>query len=1071
MIDRMTILDEIARSITSSLELDVVLPRIAEAARQLCGSDTAAIFLRDAEGGVMVPRVRVGSFPPAYEGLRVAPGQGVGGRAWEAARPVRTAHYETDPGVPDAFREAARQAGVVAVMAVPIVMAGVVEGLLYVGNHAPRVFTEGDEAFCVWLGHQAAIALQNAALFTRERRLRTEAELLAALAPQLSASLDLDKVLQSVAEAAREVADADVVRLALRDETDGTMRYRYLVGTRATGYEGLVLRPGLGFVGQALETGRAYRTTDAYGAAAVHPDYGRQFIEMEGLKTAMVVPVLSQNQITGLIYSARRRQQPFSDDDERIVSRFAEFAAIAIRNAQLHAEADRRRREAEILGEVLRQLSASLELDTVLQRIVEGARELCDADVAWITRPVGEGPAHTFRYMAGTRFQGWRDVLIEPGRGMGGLALVSGNPVRTEDYRVDPQFSKEYVGAIETEGIIAQLVVPIRRGGHVEGLLYVSRRSARPFTGRDDALLGRLADQAAVVLHNIGLVTREQAARADAEATERRASFLAQASVLMAASLDVEETLRSVARLSVPFLADFCAVDMADDQGRPQRVVAVHADPDREPLVRELRERHGFNPAAREGVPRVLASGRSAFVPHVTDEHLRAAATSEAQLSLLRELKIGSWIIVPLVARGRVLGAITLVMAESGRRYGVADVAMAEDLGRRAAVAIENAQLYREAQLANQAKDEFLATLSHELRTPINAVYGWARMLRDERMDRQMQARALEAIERNSHAQVQLIDDLLDVSRIVAGKLRLEVQPVDVAAVIEGALDAVRPAAAAKGVRLQTVIDPRAAPIMGDPDRLQQVTWNLLMNAIKFTPRGGRIEVTWRRINSHVELIVADTGAGITPALLPHLFERFRQGDRAHGGLGIGLALVRHLVELHGGTVAATSAGPGQGATFTVKLPLAVASRLPELPTPALPRISAGGAALEGVDVLVVDDDPDTLHLLRAILGAAGASVRSAASVGEALEHLDASLPHVVVSDVEMPGENGYALARRVRQRPREAGGAVPVVALTAYSGLRERIQALEAGFDMHLPKPVDPVELTTVLVRLVRRA
>jgi signal transduction histidine kinase/CheY-like chemotaxis protein len=1068
--DRLALLDEIARSITSSLELDVLLPRIAEAARQLCASDTASIFLRDADAGVMIPRVRVGTFPPGYEGLRLTPGQGIGGQAWQTARPVRTAHYDADPAVPDTFRHVARQVGVVAVMAVPIVMAGVVEGLLYVGNHTTRAFTDVDEVVCVWLAHQAATAVQNASLFTRERRLRAEAELFASLAAQLTASLDLDRVLQAVAEAAREVAEADVVRIALRDEADATMRYRYLVGTRAAGYERLALRPGLGFVGRTLETGRAYRTADAYADAAVHPDYGRQFIQIEGVKTAMVVPIHGEEQITGLIYSARRRAQPFSDEDERIVGRLAGFAEIALRNAQLHAEAERRRREAEILGEILRQLSASLEIDTVLQRIVEGARELCGADAAWITRPVGAGPAHTFRYMAGTRFQGWHDVPIEPGRGMGGLALVSGNPVRTDDYRIDPRFSKDYVGAIEAEGIVAQLVVPIRWGDRVEGLLYVSRRSARPFTERDDALLGRLADQAAVVLHNVELVAREQAARADAEATERRASFLAQASVLLAASLDVEATLRNVARLTVPFLADFCAIDMASDRGQPQRVVAVHADPAKESLVRELRERYGFNPEAQEGVPKVLATGRSAFVPHVTDEHLRAAATSDAQLALLRELKLGSWIIVPLVARGRVLGAITLVMAESGRRYGLADVAMAEDLGRRAAVAIENAELYREAQLANQAKDQFLATLSHELRTPINAVYGWARMLRDERMERQVRDRGLEAIERNAHAQVQLIDDLLDVSRIVTGKLRLEVRPIDVAAVMDRALDAVRPAAEAKGVRLQTVVDPRAAPIMGDPDRLQQVVWNLLINAIKFTPRGGRVEVTLRQINSHLELVVADTGAGIDPALLPHLFERFRQGDRTHGGLGIGLALVRHLVEMHGGSVAATSAGPGQGAAFTVKLPLAVASRLPE-PAPALPSVSAGGATLEGIDVLVVDDDPDAVELLRAILGAAGASVRTAASAAEALQQLDARVPQVVVSDIEMPGDNGYVLVQRLRQRPREAGGGLPVVALTAYSGLRERIRALEAGFDMHLPKPVDPVELTAVLARLVRRA
>ncbi len=246
-----------------------------------------------------------------------------------------------------------------------------------------------------------------------------------------------------------------------------------------------------------------------------------------------------------------------------------------------------------------------------------------------------------------------------------------------------------------------------------------------------------------------------------------------------------------MARPAVPYLADFCAVDMADERGQIRRVVVVHADPAQEPLVRDIRDRYGFNPAAQEGVPRVMATGRPVFVPDVTEEHLRAASTSEGQLQLFRELKMNSWIIVPLSARGRVLGAITFVMAESRRRYTLGDVGMAEDLGRRAAIAIENAQLYREAQVANHAKDQFLATLSHELRTPINAVYGWSRMLRDGALDAEATRRALEAIERNARAQVQLIDDLLDIARIVAGKIRLDVRPVEPAPVVDAALDAV----------------------------------------------------------------------------------------------------------------------------------------------------------------------------------------------------------------------------------------------------------------------------------------
>jgi CheY-like chemotaxis protein len=367
-------------------------------------------------------------------------------------------------------------------------------------------------------------------------------------------------------------------------------------------------------------------------------------------------------------------------------------------------------------------------------------------------------------------------------------------------------------------------------------------------------------------------------------------------------------------------------------------------------------------------------------------------------------------------------------------------------------------------------KDQFLATLSHELRTPITAVYGWARMLRDARLDPAMQARAMEAIERNAHAQVQLIDDLLDMSRIMNGKLRLDVRPVDVAAVIEAALDTVRPAADAKGVRLQSVVDPRAAPIMGDPDRLQQVVWNLLVNAVKFTPRGGRVQTTLRRVNSHVEIVVADTGVGIDPAFVPKLFERFRQADRQQGGLGIGLALVRHLVELHGGTVSAASPGVGHGATFAVEIPLAAAMPTAAATPLALAPAPSAAPSLDGVDILVVDDDTDTRDLLSAILGTAGGRVRTADSAAAALRALETRTPAVVISDIEMPDTDGYELVRQIRQRPREAGGSVPVIALTAYSGLPARIRVLEAGFDMHIPKPVDPVELIAVLGRLVQR-
>jgi len=383
------------------------------------------------------------------------------------------------------------------------------------------------------------------------------------------------------------------------------------------------------------------------------------------------------------------------------------------------------------------------------------------------------------------------------------------------------------------------------------------------------------------------------------------------------------------------------------------------------------------------------------------------------------------------------------------------------------------------AEAANRAKDEFLAVLSHELRTPLNAVYGWARMLRNRQISGERAERALEAIERNANAQVQLIDDLLDVSRVVTGKMRLDVRPVDLRLVVESALDAVRPAAEAKGLRLESVLDPKLELVNGDPDRLRQVAWNLLMNAVKFTPKGGHVKLHVQRVDSHVAIGVTDTGEGISADVLPFVFERFRQGDssstRTHSGLGLGLALVKHLVDLHGGSVSAHSAGKGKGATFIITLPVIVADR--EISRGArMPRISdlpAKGWAvgqLNGVRVLSVDDDADALDLVAVIVTTAGATVKTCSTAAQAFQLISQWRPDVLVADIEMPGEDGYSLIRKIRTLDANDGGETPAVALTAYGRSEDRIRALSEGYTMHVPKPVDPGELTTIIASVTWR-
>jgi PAS domain S-box-containing protein len=389
----------------------------------------------------------------------------------------------------------------------------------------------------------------------------------------------------------------------------------------------------------------------------------------------------------------------------------------------------------------------------------------------------------------------------------------------------------------------------------------------------------------------------------------------------------------------------------------------------------------------------------------------------------------------------------------------------------------------RVAEEATRAKDEFLAVVSHELRTPLTAILGWARMLQTGKLNESMSARALDSIERNASSQNQLIGDLLDFSRIISGKIRLDVGRVELASVVEAAIDVVSPAADAKGIRLQTILDPNAGPVSGDPERLQQVMWNLLSNAVKFTPNGGRVQARIARVNSSVEITVSDTGCGISAEFLPYVFERFRQADsattRRQSGLGLGMAITKHLVELHGGTIRAESPGEGLGTTFVLSLPVMIvhhAERFSEQPV-AL-RQPAGDehpqhdelARLDGVHVLVVDDERDARELLAAILMQSGAKVTAAAGAADALNKLRLVKPDLLVSDIEMANEDGYSLIRKVRALEEGRGRRIPAIALTAHARSSDRLRALSEGYQMHMPKPVEPAELVLAIANLTDR-
>ncbi|WP_242072504.1 PAS domain S-box protein [Microcoleus sp. FACHB-68] len=567
---------------------------------------------------------------------------------------------------------------------------------------------------------------------------------------------------------------------------------------------------------------------------------------------------------------------------------------------------------------------------------------------------------------------------------------------------------------------------------------------------------------------------------------EEAQNFLAGASTVLASSLDYSTTLTSVAQLAVPHMADWCSVHVLKENGSIEPLAVAHANPAKVEWANELRYRYPVDPSEERGVAQVLRTGKSELYSDIPDYLLVASARTPEHLEILRQVGLASVMIVPMVARDKTLGTISFIAAESGRRYTPSDLIFAEDLAYRAALAVDNAKLYSsavehrtQAELANRVKDEFLATLSHELRTPLTSILGWAKLLRSRTFDQTTTERALETIERNAKSQSQLIEDLLDVSRIITGQLRLNVRQVALHTVVEAALDAVRPAAEAKSIRLQPVLDPSAGPVAGDPERLQQVIWNLLSNAIKFTPKEGVVQIFLERINSHVEITVSDTGMGIKAEFLPFVFERFSQADasssRVHGGLGLGLAIVRHLVELHGGTVSVTSPGEQQGSTFTVKLPLMIihkkftsSQRLH--PTTGGETSLDSSGVLADLKVLVVDDATDARELIKMILEEYGAKVTAVPSAAEGLLTLQQLKPDVLVSDIEMPGEDGYTFIRQVRGLEASQGGRVPAAALTAYARVEDRQRALWAGFQMHVTKPVEPAELVAVVANLAGR-
>jgi PAS domain S-box-containing protein len=868
-------------------------------------------------------------------------------------------------------------------------------------------------------------------------------KMVAQLAEQLAAATTVEEVGRAVTAEGMAFAGADSCTLYLLDERTMALE---LVAERGCNPNLLdsIRRVSADSRNPAYEigTGRAegmwVETAEDY--ARCIPSIASLNVEGPRAKAFWCVPVGAEGRVIGMLGVGFHEPRRFSPDEREFVATFARQCGQAIARARgLEAE-----RAAAALAERLRS-----SLATTLRSIGDAVIATDAAGRVTLMNAVAES------------LTGWSEQDAR------GRPLPDVFHIVNEHTRAVVQSPVEKV--LETGGIVglANHTVLVARDGRE----FPIDDSGAPIRGENGKMEG------------VVLVFRDVTAR---KVLEAQSTYLADATAALAESLDYETTVARVARLAVPRLADWCAVDLVvDGQRVPKRLAVAHVDPAKVALAKELYLKYPPRLDDAAGLPNVLRTGRAELYADVPHELLVAGTTDEEHLRIARELQLRSAMIVPLIAHSRVLGAISFVFAESGRRYASADLAFAEELARRCAIAIENARLFvseqdarKAADVANRAKDEFLAIVSHELRTPLNAIMGWAKMLVAQNFDERRRQRAVETIERNAVAMAQLIEDLLDMSRVISGKMRIEVQSVDLTSVVDAALESIQPAANAKEIRLVPVLDTTVPQLMGDPTRLQQVVWNLLSNAVKFTPKGGRVDVVLRKVDSSVQLSVSDTGKGIAPTFLPSIFEPFSQEDastkRTRGGLGLGLAISRQLVELHGGRITADSAGEGQGTTFVVSLPISTIGPTREAPTRAARQISASTEYerprhLRGLRVLVVDDDEDGRRLVASILEDCGCVVTTAANVSEAMTRMAEQVPDALLSDIGMPEEDGYDLIRRVRALPRRSGGDVPAAALTAYARPEDRRRMLNAGYSLHLPKPIEPAELVAVVATLTR--
>ncbi len=1013
---------DLARAIGSSTRLDQVFDAALDAIDRGLHVDRAAFLLFDPDG---VMRFK------AWRGLSDAYRQAVEGhtpwsRRQAGAEPIVVPDVTRAPELAPLLASL-RAEGIASLAFVPLVSGGGVIGKFMLYFDRPQAPSHEDMQLATLFAAQTAFAVDN---------------LLAQAAAAESHAAQLDVVEQSVRISGRLAAIVESSHDAIvSKDLNGTIRSWNRGAERIFGY------PAAEAIGRSITL---IVPADRLAEEDMVLDHIRagKGVELEtvrrrkdGTLVDIALTVSPVRHASGAIVGASkiaRDISPRKANEAELADLHARLALLVEASASLLGAPDAVSVRAVALG--------------IARRLVQA-----DGHAIW---QAGDEPGSWRIADSSGLSDDFANRVVEPldAAAAAASADVLDQPLVADDVTALPLLDRQRE-AYEREGIASMLVCPMGPRTDRSGTLVFYYRAAHVFRRVEVETAQTLANLVAVALTTAALYDRQRIQRQVAEAASRRAVFLADASAVLSRSLDYEHTLAAVAQLAVPVVADWCAVDIVNAEGNMERLAMAHVESAGPDAAAELRRRYPADAANDEGPAGVVRTGRPVLLEAISEEGLA----------------ITSYICVPLVTPSGTIGALTFAQTGSGRHYTAEDLLFAQSVAARAALAIDTARAYQRASDANRVKDEFLATLSHELRTPLNAILGYAQMLEMGMLSPERRAHALSVLLRNGETLRQIIEDVLDISRITAGKLRLKVEPVDLASILADAVATVQPAADARGVAIEMPTVGAVPPVSGDPDRLQQVAWNLLSNAVKFTPRGGRVQVGLESMDGSVQLSVCDTGRGIDPEFLPHIFERFRQADsrfsRDQGGLGLGLAIVRELVQLHGGGISVSSGGQAQGATFRVQLPaMSVEEPRPRARTVRERDAIAPLRRLDGIRVLAVDDEEDALDVLRTVLQNAGATVTTAGSAREALDELHHGRHDVLLADIGMPRMDGLELIRQVRDGLPEPANRMPAAALTAYARAEDRISALASGFQMHIPKPVNAIELVIAVSALARR-